>query len=898
MAQCPSCGSEYPEGKRFCADCGAAVDLTSAPTETSFEEGERSAAPAADSRFIPGTILAKRYRIVGLLGRGGMGEVYRADDLKLGQPVALKFLPAAMQQDQERLDRFLNEVRTALKVTHPNICRVYDIGEVDGQHYLSMEYVDGEDLASLLRRIGRLPQDKAVQIARQLCAGLAAAHEQGILHRDLKPANVMIDGRGRAKITDFGLAGFAEGIVGAEVRAGTPQYMSPEQHAAKEVTPRSDIYSLGLLLYELCTGKRAFEGGSAAEIKKLQELSMPTSPSSHVEGLDPAVERIILRCMESDPGQRPASALAVAASLPGGDPLAAALAAGETPSPEMVAAAGEQGTLRPVLGVACLVTVIIFLLAIVVMKEPLGLIGYASMEKHPEALAERARQIIKDLDLSAEAANSAYGYGLNWGYIWSVEVHDASPDCYEAMRHARPAAVLFWYRATDAALVPSRPLSRVEFADPPQTAEKSLRLMLDMEGRLSYLNAIPPAWRGPVQGEMETDWSKLFDVAGLDLDSFKEVEPDRNPPNYCETLRAWKGVYPERPDIPMWVRACAYHGKPTYFRSYGPWLETPDREESLYERKRPLTMIIADLLWIALPLLMGSVALVLVVRSIRQGRGDRRGALRLALALTTAVFLAWLLSPDHAGGEQEWQRFQQALAFSLMYGALAWAFYLALEPFVRRHWPSMLVSWSRLLAGRVRDPLVGRDILVGSLFGLFYQLINCIDRSIGMWLDIAPPRLMYSNYPGSDFISLGRMTVFALDQFVAMLLVMMGILLGLALIRSLLRKRWLAVAVVSLVLLPWLIWELSAPPLLSFTFNCLLVAGIMFCILRFGLLCAFAGSATYILVTFPLTTNLTAWYAPATIYAGVGVLALATYGFILSLPRGRRGLASSTPPAL
>ena len=149
-------------------------------------------------RFIPGTIIDGRYRVVGLLGRGGMGEVYRADDLKLGQPVALKFLPRDVAQDRDRLERFLNEVRSALSVTHANVCRVHDIGEVDDQHYLSMEYVDGEDLGSLLRRIGRLPGDKAVQIARQICAGLAAAHEQGILHRDLKPANVMIDGRGWA----------------------------------------------------------------------------------------------------------------------------------------------------------------------------------------------------------------------------------------------------------------------------------------------------------------------------------------------------------------------------------------------------------------------------------------------------------------------------------------------------------------------------------------------------------------------------------------------------------------------------------------------------------------------------------------------------------------------------
>jgi serine/threonine-protein kinase len=223
-------------------------------------------------------MLANRYRIVGLLGRGGMGEVYRADDLKLGQPVALKFLPAPLERDQARLDRFLNEVKTGLKVSHPNVCRVHDIGEVDGQHYLSMEYIDGEDLASLLRRIERLPRTKAVQIARQLCAGLAAAHEQGVLHRDLKPANVMIDGRGKAKITDFGLASLAEAIEGDEVRAGTPQYMSPEQHAGREVTVRSDIYSLGLVLYELFTGKRAFDAATPADIKKLQEagdLALP-----------------------------------------------------------------------------------------------------------------------------------------------------------------------------------------------------------------------------------------------------------------------------------------------------------------------------------------------------------------------------------------------------------------------------------------------------------------------------------------------------------------------------------------------------------------------------------------------------------------------------------------------
>ena len=182
-----------------------------------------------DARFVPGTILAERYRIVGLLGKGGMGEVYRADDLKLSQPVALKFLPQRYLSDGAALARFHREVRVARQVSHRNVCRVYDIGEIDGQHFLSMEYIKGEELSSLLRRIGRLPSDKALQIARQICAGLAAAHESGILHRDLKPSNVMIDDDGNARITDFGLAGLAEEFHDDEMVAGTPAYMAPEQ---------------------------------------------------------------------------------------------------------------------------------------------------------------------------------------------------------------------------------------------------------------------------------------------------------------------------------------------------------------------------------------------------------------------------------------------------------------------------------------------------------------------------------------------------------------------------------------------------------------------------------------------------------------------------------------------
>jgi serine/threonine-protein kinase len=224
-----------------------------------------------------------------------MGEVYRADDLKLGTPVALKFLPRALAQDPARRERLLDEVRIARQVTHPNVCRLYDVAELDGQHFLSMEYVDGEDLDALLKRIGRLPPEKALDIARQICAGLAAAHNRGVLHRDLKPANVMLDGHGRIRITDFGLAVAADAEELEGDASGTPPYMAPEQLTGKGASVRSDVYALGLVLYELYTGKRAFAAASLTELRARKEQTTPSAPSELIKDMDPVVERVILR---------------------------------------------------------------------------------------------------------------------------------------------------------------------------------------------------------------------------------------------------------------------------------------------------------------------------------------------------------------------------------------------------------------------------------------------------------------------------------------------------------------------------------------------------------------------------------------------------------------------------
>src|SRR6185295_6322460 len=398
---CPRCQRTIPTGDASCPACGFSYDdatqkLDSPPNKSSDKRSFTSFDSIDDARFVPGTILADRYRIVGLLGKGGMGEVYRADDLKLRQPVALKFLPDRPLGDAATPAPFHREGRVARQVSHKNVCRVYDIGELDGQHFLSMEFIKGEELSSLLRRIGRLPADKANQVARQICAGLAAAHESGVMHRDLKPSNIMIDGDGNARITDFGLAGLAQEFRDDELSAGTPAYMSPEQLHEQPVTVRSDIYSLGLVFYELFTGKRAFEAATLGELMRLRRSdTTPTTPSEIVSDIDPIVERLIDRCIQKDPARRPHSALQVAAALPGGDPIVAALAAGETPSPEMVAAAPKEGALRPAVAVSLLASILILMSALMIFGQKVVTFGLVPLDKSSEVLEERARDIIR-----------------------------------------------------------------------------------------------------------------------------------------------------------------------------------------------------------------------------------------------------------------------------------------------------------------------------------------------------------------------------------------------------------------------------------------------------------------------------------------------------------------------
>jgi len=795
---CPSCSSDVSAGSAFCGACGSVVDETAARTQTSANTHSSVTSisdSVDDARFLPGTVIGDRYRVIGLLGRGGMGEVYRADDLKLGQPVALKFLSASVAEDQDRLNRLLHEVKIARQVSHPNVCRVYDVGETDGHHYLSMEYVDGENLATLLRRIGRLPGDKALEIARQLCAGLAAAHEQGILHRDLKPANVMLDGRGRAKLTDFGLAGLAVSIEGAEIRSGTPTYMAPEQLAGQEVTVRSDLYSLGLVLYELFTGRKAYEAATLEGLRRLQHESTPTSPASFMEGFDPAVERVLFLCLEKNPSSRPATALAVAAALPGGDPLAAALAAGETPSPEMVAAAGPEGALRPGIAIACLLAVVLGFPLTVFMGDRSSIYSKLPFVKSFAALQENASEIARRLGYEEPPADTSASYGFNFDEYFHQFSEGGAEGVSEALAQTGQYFVSFRYRQAPRPLLPQSLAGRVSAQDP-SPGPGDLYLSLDLQGQLRFLRAQPPIVDDAESPEKEAAWGTLFEAAGLRIEEFEPVSPVVVPRTYVDERKAWSGVLPDHGDRPVRIEAATYRGKPVYFEkvisSDSYW--SPEEESGVGGARAFLPALI---LIISLMVLIVAGGLFLTVRNLRLGRGDRRGASRLALVVFSLRMVDWILGADHAGHPALLVTLGIAVSGAVALAALAWIVYVAFEPYVRRLWPHAIVSWSRLVSGRFRDPLVGRDVLIGcgTAVASAFVMNGILWGVIALkWMAPIPDQNPLVAIRGGRF-ALSQLFSATLTNLAFALAFMMLFLLC----RMILRKTWIAVAILCLL---------------------------------------------------------------------------------------------------
>jgi serine/threonine-protein kinase len=842
-----------------------------------------------EARFVPGMILIDRYRIVGLLGRGGMGEVYRADDLKLGQPVALKFLPEHLISDGAALARFHREVRIARQVSHHNVCRVYDIGEVDGRHFLSMEFIKGEELSSLLRRIGRLPSDKATEISRQLCAGLAAAHNRGVLHRDLKPANVMIDENGNVRLTDFGIAGFLEDSSSEELRAGTPAYMSPEQLAGTELTIKSDLYSLGLVVYEIFTGKKAFDAPTLPQLLNLRNSgSTPTTPSTLVQNLDPLVERVILRCIERDPERRPASALEVAASLPGGDPLAAALAAGETPSPEMVAAAPREGFLKPKVAIPLIAFVVVAAVVTLLLSERSQLHRRVPLEKSPEALQERARTIVNRLGYVEPYADSTYGLGSDYEVLRYAETKN--PAALSQLASSQPASLYFWYRQSPAFLIPRYRLTmRAGPGDPPENVPGMVTIYIDPKGRLIEFHAVPPEMDTSTTTPAPPNWSALFEEAGLNQANFTPQASKWVPPFESDSRAAWEGKISDQLQIPIRVEAAAYAGRPVFFKIIGPWNSAGTM------RKPPSGPLFGKIIVFAF--VFGTLAFVTIGvwlgrRNLRDGSGDRKGGARLAIYIFVALMISWVFRAHHYGADEEFNLLQMGIQFALLPTLLLWLFYLALEPYVRRWWPHRMVSWSRLLAGDFRDPLIGRDILIGAALGMACMIILTLWSLTPTWLGYpqAPRGIRLYTLLGLRE-SFGELFFTGVTLIVFLAVTCMFFLLLLHVIFR--RKEWLALAVA------WILFTLAASVgdrfvIINLGFAGLYSAMIIVAATRFGLLTL--TSLMFFVSLFgnyPLTTDFSVWYAPATLLVLIVSTLVAGLAFYTSVG-GQAALKSGT----
>jgi serine/threonine protein kinase/tetratricopeptide (TPR) repeat protein len=367
--KCPKCQHENPDDTLYCGKCG-----TQLPSIEKIEVTETLETPKEE--LTRGTTFAGRYEIIEELGKGGMGRVYRVEDTKLKQEVALKLIKPEIAKDKKTIERFRNELKLARNIRHKNVCGMFDLGEERGAHFITMEYVRGEDLRSLIRRIGQLPIGKSISIAKQICEGLSEAHSLGVVHRDLKSNNIMIDKEGNVRIMDFGIARSleAKGITGAGVMIGTPEYMSPEQVEGKEVDQRSDIYSLGIILYEMVTGGVPFEGDTPFTVGVKHKSEIPRNPKEFNSQIPDDLNHVILKCLEKNKEKRFQSAGDVRSELSNiekGIPSAEKVIPEKKPltSREITVTVGIKKLLIPAIAVVAFVLVLIVLWQVLFKKE-------------------------------------------------------------------------------------------------------------------------------------------------------------------------------------------------------------------------------------------------------------------------------------------------------------------------------------------------------------------------------------------------------------------------------------------------------------------------------------------------------------------------------------------------
>jgi hypothetical protein len=687
--------------------------------------------------------------------------------------------------------------------------------------------------------------------------------------------------------------------------------MAPEQHEGREVTTRTDVYALGLVLYEMFTGKPALTVDGARLGGRALSSAPPASPLTHVPDLDPAIERIILRCLERDPARRPPSAMAVAAGLPGGNPLAAAIAAGETPSPDMVAAAGEPGTMSPAVGGLCFAGVLTGLIVLAPLMRDVNLIGLTKIQLGPQALTERAHTALRNLGYAEPPADEAVGYATDIDYLRYIDEHDRSPARWNALASSQPPALLFWHRQSPRRLTPIGGANIVTPLNPPPTRSGMVSLTLDQTGRLVSLLAvrvqIDTSQGAPNASALASavDWSALFAEAGLPIARFSPVEPRWIPPIFADSRAAWEGAYPDRPDVPIRIEAAAVRGRPAYFEIVAPW--TRPRNEDAIQGNTSGERVALYMRTAVAPLAI-TIAVLLALRNLRLGRGDRRGALRLSMFLLAAGAVSNVLET----GDLSMLTRGPTIVFFVP--AFVWLLYIALEPHMRRVWPEAMIGWSRLLAGSVRDPLVGRDVLVGVLVAIGNALILGLHTLVRRWSG-RPPQFPVgaSSNPfdgmevSSDLLLGGRYVLSRIVGSVMSIPVWSGIMLTFLLLLVLFvlfrRRSFAMVAMILGLTVTYVVthggWLLAnapadhfAPSLADIALFAAVQMAVIVVAVRFGLLTMLVASFVSVLLTMaPIAIGSSQPYVSSSRLIVATVIALAAYGWHTALA-GRPMLGS------
>jgi serine/threonine-protein kinase len=626
--------------------------------------------------------------------------------------------------------------------------------------------------------------------------------------------------------------------------------MAPEQRDGREVTVRSDIYSLGLVIAEMFTGQKAGADGKI---------------TTTAQDLDPAVEKVIRRCLDPNPRDRPATALEVARALPGGDPLAEALAAGDTPSPEMVAASEEQGTLSVRAAVVCLSTVIAGALVLMLWLSRYNAFNVGSFPYSPEVLAQKAREIAARLGYTEPPGESDYGL--------SVGVVDRS---LRAKLTSGQPVIVFWYRQgprPQAAPPFARGLD--EFQDetwiapgPPPLVPDSVQIRLDPRGRLIDFRGVPQSRSTLMPSARTADWTVLFDTSGIDSSRLSPAQVESVPPVSSDQQAAWTGRFPDAPSEPMQILAAARNGVPVYFSVRSP---APPQGGFLGPDFSQTTRVIVGML-AAVVILSTPIAVTLAWSNYRRGRGDLKGSSRVAVFGFAGSLALVSEGPYDVARE---------LGTACVSAAVMWVLYMALEPYVRRRWPETLISWTRLLSGRLRDPLVSGHVLAGLALGVVLAVL------FHTWL-VVQSRGEYVAV-GVLHLGAGRWLLDSIGMLAYVVQVSFGSLFLLFLLRAFLPSPWLffVAAVLVVPFLPASVFEALTTDIvdrnvgaaLTFVVGCFPVLAL----LRLGLLSVVVMLFAGVMAANFVSPDYTAWYAAPGIAGMATILLAALVGFRFAL---------------